>query len=62
MKLAESKLREIIREIIKEEQDYQTLFKNALAKAGKGVNDMSDEEKKKFFSDIDKQWKGKNEK
>lgn len=62
MKLAQSKLREIIREIIKEEQDYQTLFKNALAKAGKGVNDMSDEEKKKFFSDIDKQWKGKNEK
>lgn len=62
MKLAESKLRQIIREIIKEEQDYQTLFKNALAKVGKGVNDMSDEEKKKFFSDIDKQWKGKNEK
>jgi len=45
-----------------EEAEYQQFFKKALEKAGKGINDMSDEEKKAFFNKIDTAWNGKGEK
>ena len=40
---------------------YQKLFKKELEKAGKGIGAMSDQEKKDFFNNIDKKYKGKNE-
>jgi stalled ribosome alternative rescue factor ArfA len=40
---------------------YQKLFKKELEKAGKGIGSMSDQEKKDFFNNIDKKYKGKNE-
>ena len=40
---------------------YQKLFKKELEKAGKGIGAMSDMEKKDFFNNIDKKYKGKNE-
>ena len=40
-----------------EESEYQEFFKRALEKAGKSIPSMSDEEKKKFFNNIEKTWK-----
>jgi hypothetical protein len=46
-------------EIIKE--DYQQLFKTMLGRTGKDINSMSDEQKKKFFTAVDKAYKAKSE-
>lgn len=56
-----SQLRELVREVMKEEQDYQDLFKAMLDKTGKSIPDMSDEEKKSFFNAVDKAYKAKSE-
>lgn len=56
-----SQLRELVREVMKEEQDYQDLFKAMLDKTGKSIPDMSDEEKKAFFNAVDKAYKAKSE-
>lgn len=55
MKLTESKLRKIIRSVIKEETEYQAFFKKAMKKFGvKSPNDFKDDAKKKeFFSYIE---------
>jgi hypothetical protein len=55
-------IKETIRNIIKEESEYQQFFRKALEKAGKSIPDMSDEEKKAFFNKIDTAWDGKGEK
>jgi len=52
---------ELIKEVIAEENDYQKLFKAMLDKSGKDINSMSDEEKKKFFTAVDKAYKAKTE-
>jgi hypothetical protein len=57
-----TELKRIIKEIIKEETEYQQFFKKALEKTGKSIPQMSDDEKKDFFNKIDKAWKGKGEK
>ena len=62
MKISKSRLREIVKEVIKEESEYQEFFKKALEKTGKSIPQMSDEEKKAFFDKIDAAWKGKGEK
>lgn len=59
MKIQE--LRNIIREVIREEEEYQTFFKKALEKSGKSITQMSDDEKKSFFNKIDSAWKSKDE-
>lgn len=56
-----SQLKEFIKTVVKEEEDYQELFKNMLAKTGKNIPDMSDDEKKKFFNDVDDSYKAKSE-
>jgi hypothetical protein len=56
------KLKETIKNIMKEESEYQTFFKKALEKSGKSISQMSDEEKKAFFNKIDTAWDGKGEK
>ena len=62
MKISRDRLKEIVREVMVEETEYQTFFKKALEKAGKSIPDMSDEEKKDFFNKIDAAWKGRGEK
>jgi hypothetical protein len=57
-----NKLKEVIKNIVTEESEYQTFFKKALEKAGKSIPDMSDEEKKAFFNKIDAAWDAKGEK
>jgi hypothetical protein len=54
-------LKNLIKEVIVEEQDYQRLFKSMLDATGKDINSMSDEEKKKFFTAVDKAYKAKTE-
>jgi hypothetical protein len=60
--ITKSRLKELVKEVMVEEADYQTFFKKALEKAGKGINDMDDAEKKEFFNKIDTAWNGKGEK
>ena len=62
MKISRSKLKELVRETMIEENEYQEFFKKALEKTGKSIPDMSDEEKKSFFNKIDTAWKSKGEK
>ena len=60
--ITKSRLKELVKEVMVEEADYQTFFKKALEKAGKGINDMTDDEKKAFFNKVDTAWNGKGEK
>jgi hypothetical protein len=59
MNIAE--LENTIREVLREEQDYQRLFKTMLDKSGKDIASMSDTDKKKFFNAVDKAYKAKSE-
>lgn len=54
-------LKELVRQVVKEEHEYQELFKTMLAKTGKDIASMSDDEKKKFFNAVDKAYKAKSE-
>jgi hypothetical protein len=54
-------LKELVRQVVSEENEYQQLFKTMLNKSGKDINSMSDEEKKKFFTAVDKAYKAKSE-
>ena len=56
-----NQLKELVKEVMAEEQDYQKLFKHMLDKTGKSIKDMSDDDKKKFFNAVDKAYKAKNE-
>ena len=56
-----SELKELIRQVVKEESDYQQMFKHMLDKTGKSLPDMSDSEKKAFFNAVDKAAKAKYE-
>jgi hypothetical protein len=62
MKITREQLKETLRNIMREEAEYQQFFKKALEKSGKSIPDMSDEEKKDFFNKIDTAWDGKGEK
>lgn len=62
MKITREALKNIVKETMIEESEYQEFFKKALEKAGKSIPDMSDEEKKKFFNNIEKTWKGRGAK
>lgn len=59
--MTREEIKEIAKQVYKEEKDYQQLFKTMLAKSGKDINSMSDEDKKKFFSAVDKAYKAKTE-
>lgn len=62
MKITRENFKNIVREVMIDESEYQEFFKKALEKAGKSIPSMSDEEKKKFFNNIEKTWKGKGTK
>jgi hypothetical protein len=62
MKITKERLKELVKEVMTEESEYQAFFKKALDKAGKDINSMSDDEKKSFFNKIDSAWNGKGEK
>ena len=56
-----TELKELIKQVVKEESDYQQLFKHMLDRTGKSIPDMTDAEKVKFFQAVDKATKAKNE-
>jgi hypothetical protein len=60
--ITRERLKELVKEVMTEESEYQAFFQKALDKAGKDINAMSDEEKKSFFNKIDSAWNGKGEK
>jgi hypothetical protein len=62
MKITREALKNIVREAMIEENEYQQFFAKALEKAGKSIPQMSDDEKKAFFNKIDATWDGKGEK
>ena len=46
----------------KKEQEYQDFFDSKMKKYGvKSPAELSDDEKKKFFNEIDAEWEGQNE-
>jgi replication-associated recombination protein RarA len=56
-----NQLKELVRQVVREEQDYQQLFKHILDKTGKSIPSMSDDDKKKFFNAVDTAYKAKSE-
>jgi len=54
-------LKELVRQVVREEEDYQQLFKHMLDKSGKSIPSMSDDDKKKFFNAVDTAYKAKSE-
>jgi Ca2+-binding EF-hand superfamily protein len=60
--ITRDRLKEIVKDVMVEEAEYQAFFKKALEKSGKSIPSMSDEEKKAFFDKIDAAWNGKGEK
>jgi hypothetical protein len=62
MKITRERLKELVKEVMTEESEYQAFFQKALDKAGKSIPSMSDEEKKAFFDKIDTAWNGRGEK
>lgn len=60
--ISKERLKELVREVMKEESEYQAFFKKALEKAGKSIPQMSDDEKKSFFDKIDSAWNNRGEK
>ena len=59
--MKKSELLELIKSVVKEENDYQQLFKHMLDKSGKNISSMSDDDKKKFFNAVDTAYKAKSE-
>jgi hypothetical protein len=62
MKITKERLKELVKEVMTEESEYQAFFQKALDKAGKSIPSMSDDEKKAFFDKVDTAWNGKGEK
>ena len=62
MNITRNRIKELVRETLVEDNEYQAFFKKALEKAGKSIPNMSDEEKKAFFNKIDASWNGRGEK
>jgi rubrerythrin len=60
--ITRNRLKEIVKEVLTEESEYQAFFQKALEKAGKSIPSMNDSEKKAFFDKIDAAWNGKGEK
>jgi len=51
------------KEFLNEETEYQKFFNGVLKKYGvKSPSELSDEDKKKFYDEVDRDWKGDKEK
>ena len=61
-KMKKSRFKEIVKEVLVEENEYQIFFQKALEKAGKSIPQMGTQEKRDFFNKIDSAWRGRGEK
>ena len=50
MKITKERLKEIIKDVLREETEYQKFLKEELEKSGKSIPQMSDDEKKHFLT------------
>jgi len=64
MKITREQLKQIVGEVMQEEQDYQQFFNTMLKKHGveSPAHFKSDQERKSFFDKVDGNWKGVHEK
>ena len=61
-KITEEELREMIKDVIKEETEYQKFFNKALAKFGiSSPKELDGDKEKEFYDYVDKNWKADNE-
>ena len=61
-KITENTLRKVIRQIIREETEYEKFFSATLKKFGvSSPEELEGEKKKEFFNYVDKNWKADNE-
>lgn len=60
--MKKSRFKEIVKEVLVEDSEYQIFFQKCLDKAGKSIPEMGTQEKRDFFNKIDAAWKGKGEK
>jgi len=59
----EDKIEMYLNEVKGDKEEYQKFFNNMLKKYGvSSVTELSPEEKKKFYDEIDAGWEGDNEK
>ena len=62
VKMTKQGLRDLIKEVIKEETDYQKFFDSALKKFGvSSPDELEGEKKKEFYDYVDKNWEAENE-
>ena len=62
MKMTESGLRNLVKEVIQEETDYQKFFNKALEKFGiKSPKELKGDKEKEFYDYVDKNWEADNE-
>jgi hypothetical protein len=62
MNITKEDMKNILKNIMNEESEYQTFFRKALEKTGKSIPEMSDDEKKEFFNKINASWESRGEK
>ena len=61
-KITENTLRQVIRQIIREETEYEKFFSASLKKFGvSSPDELEGEKKTEFFDYVDKNWKAENE-
>ena len=60
--MTESGLRNLVKEVIQEETDYQKFFNKALEKFGiKSPKELKGDKEKEFYDYVDKNWEADNE-
>ena len=62
MKITREQLKNIVRETLLEESEYQKFFKKALEKAVNLSHQCLMKKREKFFNKIEKTWKGRGKK
>lgn len=60
--MKKSRFKEIVKEVLVEDNEYQAFFQKCLDRAGKSIPEMGTQEKRDFFNKIDAAWKGRGEK
>lgn len=61
--MKKQKLKEYIKNIVKEETEYQKFFKKVLDEFGvSSPKELSGDKEKEFYDYVDKNWKGSTEK
>ena len=61
-KITENELRNMIKDVIREETEYQKFFNKALTKFGiSSPKELSGDKEKEFYDYVDKGWKADNE-